>query len=311
MDTIAPYLLIPLPVIFVLAIVILLIAIFQDSKTTGRAQAMRNTFVTIMSLVAFFITMGTLLLLVFLGLRQTIFTDAFYNTYRYSTPPSLYVTPEKLDDASIEVCDTDKNTCTLTDAQRNEISNWVENYREWKNDVNQVFSLSTREGLIDAFSVFIIALPLYGLFYFLLRRRTVGKERSNMELTYYYGIAFTSLAAAAVGVIILVNVGLRNWLLPDSTSAKNVSQYDMPVDSTTETSLARITACGTLCDLPADATIYAAMWPIDTKEVLDKKKNANPYADDYAVVIPLILIGSLSFAYHFTTGRKERKLKKK
>ena len=35
------------------------------------------------------------------------------------------------------------------------------------------------------------------------------------------------------------------------------------------------------------------------------------YADDYAVTIPLILIGAASFSFHFITGRRERMTKKK
>ncbi len=102
--------------------------------------------------------------LVNLGLKTFIFTKADLEADFTQRPPIFAPAPfreVKEDDflATVEKC---KDKCNLTEAQKNEISQWLINYKEWQNQPK--IDYKTRERHRESawsFAFILVGLPLW------------------------------------------------------------------------------------------------------------------------------------------------------
>lgn len=304
MENFGPYLIFLVPVAFALCIVTVLIAVFQDAKEQGRGRAMRNAFFYVMSFLSLMVMAGSIVSLGYLGLRTWVFTDAQYQGY-VATPVDLYDTVRT--DASTELptgfpaCAADTQTCPLTDNQKIAVENWATDYQRWQNQMQ----LGNRRDVINAVSLLAVSLPLFVFFFLLIHRSRHGEKPSNVRPVYFYGTSFVTLAVMVIGVGLLINVGLKSWLLPPDAERWQYA-YSTKVAGQ-EDNVPNMSSCVSVCKMPADYVTLAEKWRQDMDAANEKQKTINPYDGTFASSLPLIVVAIPLFAYHFSLARKEAK----
>ena len=288
---------------FVLSVIILCIAIFQDTKTVGRAKAISTAFIYMFSVMSILAATGGFVFLSFIGLRATVFQDAFYtsSTTVATNPPQLYYafSGTKPDEPLQDACNASATKCNLTDSNRKDIDTWVAQFTDWQK--NGGTAAQTRRDLVSALTVLVIAVPLAVIFLWLLKRHEKRDgNHTNIEPVYYYGLSFIGLVSLAIALGVLVNVGFKSWLIPDATHNKFLG--DTPV--TVQTDVDKLVTCADVCDL-SPATVQAAKdWRTETDRILQKQQTVNQFADDYATTLPLLAFSALIFGYHLFISRR-------
>lgn len=301
MEILSRYLFILIPTGVIIAIVLLLIALFQDTKEFGRARAIRNAFFAIMAFLTFMTTFGSAVFLGIVLLRGTLFQDALKTTFSYNlTPPQLYLSSTKVEPTETKYTCTEGGACTLNDDQKTQVKNWAEDYQKWKK-IDHI-SLQTRRDMVSGLSIFLVVVPLFILFYWVTNRAHRNGEKSAMRQVYFYGLAFTGLGVVVIGIGTLLNVGLKTWLIPQDTDKASSSVIEPITD--TQQPLA-VKSCINTCSLPKEYDQVIAEWQADVKKINDDSRKANPFHDDYAGAIPAVVFGAGTFVYHFMKIRRE------
>ncbi len=313
------YFIFVVPVTFVICLVLLLIAIFQDTKHVSKSKAMLNLFLSIMSFLGLLAVVGSIIYLGYIGLRSWVFKDALPLAYFYeynSTPPTPYL-GSKDPFTRPALCNEKTTECPLAEQDKFDLANWATNYDDWKITTKNDLSLSNRKDIIDVLSVFLVALPLFLLFLWLMEKKHRKlTEKSNVRTVYYYGVSFLALGAGVISIGILINVGLKIWFLPPEKQVDNFGSFARPMPfsaplndgETIETrSVEQLLSCAKSCVMIEEYEAKLTTWKQDYKNTLDKQKSLNQYHDEYATTLPIILVTSLVFCYHFLVLRMEGK----
>lgn len=283
----------------VISIAMLVIALSQDASAIGRPQAVRHAFFSILTLVSLMASAGSIVFLTHVGFRIWVFPDAQYEQATYNYPPGLFImTPESGMQTKID-CKA-KETCPLTDSQKNDIKNWAENYKNWK--ARNEVSVRNRTHTINTLSVLIVALPIFFAAYTILQRAfNTMQQKSATRHVYYYGVAFTTLIIFLASIALLLNAIMNQWLLPEK---KAPDSYPRPYATEEISNVENLSNCTEKCVLSEEYKDLAKQWQEDSKIFTERQSTINRYHVTYTVTLPLMIISSLLFTWHFLTIRK-------
>ncbi len=285
------------------------VAIVQDMRQE-RKYGYRQAFYTIVSLLMLVMTIGSLVSLLVIGLKETVLPTAKEYNQRYNTPPTFYLTGNptdtKFQSSQPYACTTD---CEMTAADKQSFADLKTSYANWQS--TSTYSIQTRRAIAGALAILIIALPLYLLFINWMNKGAaeeyaVHPKPSPLRSVYYYGVAFAGLVTAVVGGAMLINTVL-NVALKVDTANKNTMPIPTVGGLYTETALPdSVIACEKNCGFTADDVAVAKAWKKDWQTYRDRQNsNTGATANDLATTIPLVLVGIPLFWYHFARIRKE------
>ena len=291
----------------VAVLALLAVAITQDAKAE-RKYGYRQAFYTIMTLVMLVLAVGSSVALLSLGLKQTVFSSAREYSQRYNMPPTPYLPSQnsgKLPSGAYTCTDG----CQITSEDQTAFTEWKTQYQSWKD--GNINSQQVRRDLAGSLSVFIIAIPLFGLFGWLMKRGSkeefaVHQKTSPLRSVYFYGIAFGGLVMAVVGVAMVLNVGLKKVLNVDSTNNGSTISAPASMYAADNSAADSLIACAGKCNISAADQTLLTQWKSDYTQYQAKQtSNKGATANDLVNTIPLILFGIPLFWYHFARIRKE------
>lgn len=303
------FLLVLIPLVGIGVIVVFIVAVIQENKGE-RKTGFRQAFFTVVTLAMLIISVGTAISLLGVGLKQLVFRQADSYQQRYNAPPSLYVqngeTREAAKPAPVNFigyqCD---KTCEFTEADKTALTNWKEQYRNWQREHND--NLPLRRQLASTLAFLIVALPLYLVFRRPMesgakREHNERQKTSPVRSLYYYSVAFGGLIIAVIGLGMMINTGLNAWL---KTQPASVTE-PIVADASSESGIQSIIACRAKCDFSEEDVALANQWQASYSEWKARRnKTAGQYQNDLTNAIPLFLVGSPLFWYHFSRIRKE------
>jgi hypothetical protein len=119
-------------------------------------------------------------MLINLGLKTFIFTQAdSVDNYR-SVPPTLYMKSDIDNVKELQAC-SDK--CNLTDLQKEQIDNWLVDYETWQNmEENKdpdFYTVRNRERQASsAISIILVGFPLW-LFHWMIIKKDVKRKKED------------------------------------------------------------------------------------------------------------------------------------
>ena len=297
-----------------LALIAFAVAAVIEGKTSHeRGSVIRNIYFYLTSVVTLSLVVGSVIFLVNMALVSWVFTNADSNiASKVGPPPSLYlsVSSKPIDQPTALTCSGD---CELTDADKESLTQWEQNYLDWKDLSENPGALRGRDA-IAALSFLIVALP-----FFLIHFRTVQKdarslssdERGMIRPTYFYFVSLTSLLMVVVAGGILINLGLRTWVFPAVQQAERVrrsSSIAFPVGSMESIGADRVVNCAEKCDLSDDTVALSKEWKDDYQTWQNGTyDSADTTQRDAALAIPFVLLGIPLFWYHWKVTRTESK----
>jgi len=140
----------------------------------------RTIYLYLFSLVGLFIVVFGSIGLIKLALTTWVFPDADTYSYDISRPFLASQVSEEDLVLSLETCE---ETCDLTDEDEETLSQWLEDYRAWKekgdSSEKQISSMRQRQ-LSENLSMIIIGLPLY-LYHWTIIKKDVRKKKKEKE----------------------------------------------------------------------------------------------------------------------------------
>ena len=138
----------------------------------------RTVYLYIFALAGLIVTVIGSSMLVNLGLKTWIFTEADNNNY-IERPMGLSVEKDTDLLLALENCD---DSCELTDRQKEQIAQWSEDYEWWqesvKNNENNWQTRQRQSQASTAISMIMVGLPLY-LYHWATIKRDRKKETSR------------------------------------------------------------------------------------------------------------------------------------
>lgn len=309
-SSLAPFMFFLVPTAFALGVVMLVSAVFQDNKQFGWAVSMKHAFRAVISFLAVLVLSASIVMLGYLSLQRWVFTDSLYETSVYfygSVPPGLFYFDQQIGADVPTTCAQDATECPLTDAHKEQIRVWKEQYEDWKTMGNTYFQ--NAKNFASALSVFAVSLPLFVVSFFFLRKlQSRLNSKSVIKDIYYYGLSFIALAVVVGASGVLLNIGFKGILLSDEDATRFKGGFFPgypPLESRPETkSIEQLASCVSICGLPEEYGVLAREWQEDMEKVKDREKVFNLNHDEYAAMIPLIIVGSILFAYHFLIIRR-------
>lgn len=284
----------------------------QEKNPKDKKEVIKSIYFYLVSFITLGITIGSLIFLVNLGFRQYIFPDSDPFEYRIGAPPVLYFSSDKptasLAEETALTCDEE---CSLTTSQKSSIDNWVENYAVWienkDNDTDRALDL------VQGLSFLIVALPIF-LIHFRTAQKSAKKDEAGkfttVRSTYFYAASFAALLMFIISGGILVNIGLKAWIIPDSdNSYKNNLRYavEEPFALSQTATVQSIIDCGDKCEIDAETVTQAKSWLVDYQAWEDV--SINRLQRDTAGALPFVLFGIPIFWYHWSVARRESKEK--
>ena len=307
METFGPYLVFFVPTAFIICVIFLIIAIFQDAKVVGKTESIKGAFFSIMSFLSLLVASGSVIFLTFVGLRAAVFQDAHFGNYYASEPPGLTYSTEKLEEKQPR-CVADMDSCPLSENQKNDIANWLQNYRQWQHQQSQ--SLQNRRDLINGFSILAVSLPLFVVFLWLSRQDArKRKEKSALEPVYSYALTFMGMALIVIAGAVLINALLKSSLLPRDVETSRFGIAPLTETRDDVKNAENLSFCAEKCELSTEYTTAATEWKMNYEEFQKKQNTYNPYHGKYASSIPMIIVGALLATLHFPRKLREKKKK--
>lgn len=275
-----------------------------------RSSLVKRGYIYLVSFITLLIVGLAAITLVELGLRNLVFTKAAPTTgYGFvEPPPTLYISSEKIATAPAPTSGlTCENGCSLTDQQKQDITSWQENYRQWK--ARQSPTGRIAQSLVNPLSFLIVA----GIIFFfhwrmVLRDRRRLEESKNLTwATYFSAMSFIWLITIVFAGGFLLNTVLRSVLPGAETSTGGVTPTSISaVDRAGVTSLV---TCGQACGLSEETRAAAQEWQNDyqtwqqSQPTGTDRDRHNRLANQMAFVVVALPL----FWYHFRTAWREKK----
>lgn len=297
---------ISLPFIGVVTIVagvaLLLVGASQDGKEQkSKSDSVRHVYLYLTSFATLLIASSAIATLIAIGI-QSFGTD---NRFQ-SPPPSMYLTEIQTKEVApveplpLVTCTED---CSLTTTQREQISLWTDDYRNWQE--NETGNRAQSQGLVAGLSFLIIGAVVY-IFHWRLakreRRRADGAPLMVRSI-YLWAMSFVMLVTIVVSGGFVINTVLKEVVPGAQDSNQIYRSTPAPTDTAAMTALAN---CGEKCELDADTIAFAKSWQTDF-DTWSGKQNDRSLASRLADTLPYLLVALPLFWYHFKTVRKESK----
>jgi hypothetical protein len=289
-----------------LAAVAFLIGAAQDAKQAGsKADVVKHVYFYLTAFITLLIVVFASVTLLNVGLKSWAFHKADDVANYRGTPPSFFLTSstvqEKVQPTGL-TCATE--TCTLTDADRQDLANWKQSYTDWKNqnDIQRMRATTTVVGL---------SFLIVGLAAFLFHWRVIQRERAKrtdgrplvIRAIYLWSMALTGLLMLVISTGFLLNTVLRMWLYPNVDTTSN----SRPIAIISEqASVDSIITCGEKCGISNEDVSLARQWKADytaaTSGPTDMR--AATRQNELATTLPFVVVGIPLFAYHWIAVRK-------
>lgn len=321
MDFFSTYMPVAAPTVAIGIIAFIIIAIVQEARTGGKAEAVRTAFVYVTSLVTLYIALGAVVFLLQQGMRAVLpqATPLRTSGATYNPPPSLMLSTTKF---PMQYSCTSK--CDFTDADKLQLTDWKTQYAEWKKNnpapgINR-YTNDDKRGTINALSFLIVAFPLY--FWFFIRqanrdaRQAAADHNSKshtLRTAYFYIVAFSGLLGLIISGAMLINTGLRSTfgLSTNTKVALSVPAAVTSANSPDAYGVNSVANCQSACGFTVADKQLAAQWQSDYDRWQSASITSFPRASsnqtDVANLVPLVILSGLLFWYHFRTVRKETK----
>lgn len=300
------------------SLVVLVLSIIQEGKLGGKGLSVRHGFYAAVSLVLLTIAVASTIFVVNLALTSWVFTRAPYSRgYDIGTPPAPAVTAVwgQPDGAAKPVPAPDfsynrqcTSGCDFTAEEIAAVRQWAPEYATWrlKFDPDSALSSARRRDLVNALSFLIVALPLFIIFFRLLRRRDPGEPRVVRSVYFYY-VAFTGLVLAVVSGALLVNVALKAATgVTDTPSSYPPTRLTIAQDPNVLL-MKSIARCAATCGFTSQEVSLAGQWQRDYETVVQRQQGVgtSKTQGDLAINLPMLAVGLPLFLYHFAQARKD------
>ncbi len=313
-----------IPIAFIGLLIFLIATIMQSKTTEKKSSLMRSVYFYLTSLVTLGFVIGSLIFLFNIGLKTWVFPDAesvYYRPdaesvyYRIGAPSSLYFSENNLKvDGTLGTlsCEGD---CTITASQQSDIDIWAENYKTWQEAKNNPNS-GIYNDLASALSFLIVALPFFIIHYRVVQKDAKKEEEKEGEHekniirpAYYYFIALASLIMIVISAGMLINLGLKIWVFPDSANNnKLIESQSMAVGVNEKASVQSLIDCADVCGVSDENVTLAKQWIVDYEEW--QKSGYQGFDNNQrqaASTIPFLVIGIPLFWYHWNIARSKKK----
>lgn len=298
------------PVIIALTIAVgitFIIAAIQESKHgLATSDVVRRIYLYLVSFVTLLgLTLG-LIGVLNVGLRSWVFTKATFAT-QSSTPPVPYLVSKAPAGTTTTPLLTCTNGCTLSQEQKDSLTQWENEYRVWKNATDEKAHRASQ--LITALSFLIIALVVFIPHWMLAKRdRHESGHTTPLRVTYLWAVSFVMLVAGVVAGGFLLNTTLKSVFLKTGTDTNIRSTQPVFVQQTGDVD--SIVTCGATCGVDPVTVTHAQEW----RQAYDASLAQTPQEQEqrnrhnlFALTIAAILATIPLFVYHFLTVWKETK----
>jgi len=272
----------------------------------------RHAYFYIASLVTLGFVIGSIIALVTIGLQAWVLTGADPVENKIGPPPSVYMyngSNEALIESGIAYECTEG--CELTEENLTMVSEWEAEYKSWQAERDNPGELQLRD-VIAALSFLIISLPIF-IIHNVITRRDEKKSPGQagvIRTSYFYFVSLAALIMIVISAGVLINTGLKTWLLPN-TSENNKRYVEVPPLSKIENQgVNSIINCADECDFTENQVALAQGWDEDFDSWSDASGSYNSVQNQASTSIPYLLIGIPLFWYHWSVTRKESKLRK-
>lgn len=140
----------------------------------------RTIYVYLFSLVGLAMLVIGTAMIINLGLKTWIFTQADRGDNYQNQPMPLYLNKEMGDAKELQIC---QDKCSLTTVQKEQIKSWLADYENWQNyeknrDPNFYRLQNRQRQAATAISLIIVGLPLW-LFHWAVIKRD-NKEKNDL-----------------------------------------------------------------------------------------------------------------------------------
>ncbi|MFA6909025.1 MAG: DUF5671 domain-containing protein [Patescibacteria group bacterium] len=306
------------PFIILAIIVFAIAAIIEGKNSMKKGSIIRSLYFYLTSLVTLAIVVGSLVVLVNLGLKAWVFEDANNGYDSVLGPPSslYFVETSSPDKAALPITQglTCTDGCTLTDSQRTSIQDWKTSFQSWLEANANPGSRNARDA-VTALSFLIVALPFFLIHFRIVQKdaKVAGdEEKTAIRPTYFYFVSLASLLMIVIAGGFLINIVLKTWVFPSAGEADELaSKVSTPVDFSGDTAVASLVSCGEKCGIDQETIALAERW--DDEYMTWQEQNSrtiNNRQRQAATSIPFVLLGIPLFWYHWFVVRKEAKEKK-
>lgn len=288
-----------IPIAGVAILAMFIIGLVIEGRQAPRGRGVLHAFYYSVSLSMLALVVGSAIFLINLLLR-VVLPNAEYN-YR-GAPPGFSL--EGKAGRTTAVAPTCISGCELTESDRSRLATWRTQYQDWQQRNSN--SARHQRDAVNGFSFFIVALPLYLVFFrFLQREARLGGTPTAMRSLYFYGFALIGLLMTIVSGALLVNVGLKT-LFPQAAQANFerrpvVDLASFPPD---RAGVQAIINCGSACNLAAADVRLARQWLKDAQGT-GVSRTISQRQRDFAANLPVLLTGLPLFLYHFLLIRRE------
>ncbi len=269
---------------------------------------MRTSFVyhiyfTIVTLITLTMMVASFGYILFIGLDPAVFVRSA-DERGYNVPPALFFS--KTDPITTISC---TDSCPLRDSDKLMVSEWEQNYAQWKEQSRVTYDARS---LVNAISFFIVSTPLFFLHYRILRREYLA-SRDNENATgifsvYFYIASLGTLVVSIVFAAMFINTVLRTWVITDA----NVQDkgYSSPIMVSTETQDAdSLISCATQCGFTDEQVALAQEWKLDYQRSIARTTQTS-WKVEFSRNIAGIVVTLPVFLYHWVFVRRESKKSK-
>lgn len=311
---------ISIPVLAVGGITFIVIAIVQEAKMGGRAEAIRSAFSYIVALAMLFTVVGSTAFLLQQVSRVAVFRQAQRTNTYVQPPPTLYLTSS--DKGSALYACTDN--CQFNATDREQFNSWKEQYQQWKktsSGTSPRYTIDDKRQTVNAISFLLVSLPLFWWFFVRMVNRDQKKSAAAgqhkptpLRSSYFYLVAFVGLVGLVVSGAMLINIVLKSALGLQSDTANGPKLAEPTMVGVTlleKNGVKSVVSCADKCGFTVEDKQLAEQWQVDY-EAWQKTNNTsyprqNNTQTDLANILPILLVAFPLFFYHFLTIRRETK----
>jgi len=143
----------------------------SPTKTKEHHPLVRTIYLYLFALVGLALLISGSVRFVNMGLKAFVFTKAEQDMKMdYMRPMSPPMSVEKVEQA--------EEGAELSESERAQIRNWLEDYEQWEEEIEGVDYLTSRRHRDAATntSLILVGLPLYLYHWFIIKRETKGKK---------------------------------------------------------------------------------------------------------------------------------------
>ncbi len=147
-------------------------------KNIMKNPIIRTIYLYLFALVGLAMLVIGLSMIINLGLKTWIFTQADRVDNYMSQPMPLYLNKEMATVENLQAC---QDKCSLTNEQKTQIANWLADYENWKNteknrDPNFYQKQNRQRQAATAISLILVGLPLWLFHWSVIKKDNKEKE---------------------------------------------------------------------------------------------------------------------------------------